>query len=81
MKCDLHLVNDDINDHYDVELALMEVCNIDASEAEAFTYIAHIQGSFPIIENIEHEKAKEFKEKLEYLGLQTQITEVGIEPF
>jgi ATP-dependent Clp protease adapter protein ClpS len=76
----LHLLNDDLNNHLDVQLALMEVCNIDASEAEAFTLIAHVNGDCPIVENIEHEEAKKFKEKLEYLGIQTQITDIDSDP-
>jgi len=75
----LHLINDDVNHHSDVQMALMEVCGLELDEAQSFTLITHVNGSCPIVENIDKEKAIEMKDKLEYLGLQTEITEVGCE--
>lgn len=79
-KRNLHLINDDLNHYSDVQLALIEVCNLDASDAEAFTLITHINGSCPIVESISKKLANEYKEKLEYLGIQTQITDLDSEP-
>ena len=75
----LHLINDDFNHQLDVESALIEVCNLDASEAEAFTLIAHMEGSFPVFGG-KREVVETMKGKLEELGITTQITDVGQEP-
>lgn len=78
-NCTLHLMNDDYNHHLDVQNALKDICGLDDDEAETFTYIVHVQGSFPVFEGSLNE-AENMREKFSELGINTQITEVGNEP-
>ena len=73
-------MNDDFNHYIDVQTALKQVCEFDQKTAEAHTIITHMVGASAIVENVEYENAKLLQEKLENLGINTQITDVDSEP-
>jgi ATP-dependent Clp protease adapter protein ClpS len=72
-------MNDDYNHRLDIETALVQVCGMSESDAQASTIVAHETGYCPIFEG-DTEDAKKLQEKLEDLGVNTQITEVNSEP-
>jgi len=75
----LHLMNDDYNHHMDVETALKQVCSMEEEIAQVTAMIAHTTGYCPIFEG-NADEAKTLQEKLEDMGINTQITDVGSDP-
>ena len=78
-KGTLHLMNDDFNNHLDVQNAVVIVCGFEMKDAEAVTIITHMQGSCPVWE-ADITELEVMKEKFGEFGINTQITEVDGEP-
>jgi len=79
-KSTLHLMNDDFNHVLDVKNAIVDVCGFNIDDVDSIVIIAHMQGSCPIWD-AEIAELEVMKEKFGEFGINTQITEVGGEPF